>query len=86
MKRHYTKDNRLMVKNFNEGFYSKYHKWEVIMPIGGGRFRIETWEKENPEGYERPEDQYNAMIDLVNGCRFSGTDYYVFMDDELTDL
>lgn len=75
-----------MVKNFSEEFYSKFHKWEVVMMIGDGRFRTVTWEKENPDGYERPEDQYNAMIDLVNGCRFSDTEYAVFMDDELTDL
>ena len=74
------------LKKFNKDFYTRFHKWEIFIPLPDGRYRIEEFKKENPEGFETPSDQYEAMIELVNGCRFSNTEYYVFMDDYLTDL
>ena len=76
----------LKIIPFSKEFCTQYHKWEVFIPLEDGRMRITTWEKENPEGFVTPEDQYASMIDFVNGCRDTDTPYYVFMDDELTDL
>lgn len=73
---------KLFVK-FTPDLITEFHIWEVWMEIGGGRQRIEKF---MPQDYETPEDQYDAMIDLVNCCRFSDTEYNVFMDDMLTDL
>ena len=52
------------------------------MAIGGGRYRVEKFPAEE---YESEEDQLEAMLDLVRGCRFSDTEYYVFANDNLTD-
>ena len=56
--------------------------YEVMMAIGGGRYRVEKFPAEE---YESEEDQLEAMLDLVRGCRFSDTEYYVFADNNLTD-
>lgn len=77
---------KTVFEKFNPSFYNEYHKWEVMVFLDDGRILQETWEKENPEEFESPEDQYEAMIDFVRGCRFSDTEYSVFMDGELTDL
>lgn len=74
------------IKKFSPEFYSKYHDWEIMAFIGEGRFLNPKWKKSNPEEYESPEDQYEAVIDFVKGCQFSDTEYSVFMDGELTDL
>lgn len=74
------------VKRFSPDFYNRFHDWEVIASVGEGRFLHPKWSKDNPEEFERPEDQYEAMIDFVRGCQFSNTEYNVFMDGELTDL
>lgn len=66
------------------GLTEEFHVWEVIMPLGGGRFRTCKFE---PKEYEKPEHEYEALMDLLRGCRFSDTQYYVFCDDKLvTDL
>ncbi len=60
-----------------------FHIWEVMIPIGtvgNLRFRQETFA---PGDYETPEEQYEAVCDLINGCRFSETEYYVFCDNRL---
>ena len=36
--------------------------------------------------YETAEAQNEAVLDLVRGCRFSDTNYYVFKDDDLLNL
>lgn len=74
---------KLFVK-FSQDFTTKFHKWEVVsFPFDDLRTRTVEFK---PEDYETPEDQYGDMIDFVNGCRFSDTEYSVFMDDMLTDL
>lgn len=60
-----------------------FHTWEVIVPfgqVGNLRFRQEKF---LPEEYETPEAQYEAVMDLLRGCRFSDTEYYVFCDEKL---
>lgn len=36
-----------------------------------------------PEEYPTPEDQYEAVCDLIRGCRFADCEYYVFCDGRL---
>ena len=60
-----------------------FHHWIVAMPfgpVGALRLREEIF---TAEKYETPEDQYEALCDLINGCRFSNSDYYVFCDGKL---
>ena len=60
-----------------------YHLWEVVMPIGvPGKLSFRQ-AKFRPEEYETPEGEYEAVCDLINGCRFSDTEYYVFCDGRL---
>lgn len=63
-----------------------FHDYEVVMLLDDGRFRTCKWSKNNEEGYETPDDQYEAVLDLVRGCRFSDTNYYVFKDEKLISL
>lgn len=71
---------------FNPSFYEQYHLWEVMVFFDDGRVLQQVWEKENPEEFENPDDQYEAVIHFVKGCMFSDTEYSVFMDGRLTDL
>ena len=60
-----------------------FHVWEVMIPHGElGKLAFRQ-EKFAPEDYETPEEQYEALCELINGCRFSDTEYYVFCDDRL---
>lgn len=60
-----------------------FHKWDVMIPFGPvGRLQMRQTEF-LPEDYDTPEDQYEALCGYINGCRFSGTEYYVFCDEKL---
>lgn len=60
-----------------------FHVWEVMIPFGPvGKLQFRQ-EKFLPKEYETPEAQYEAVMDLLRGCRFSDTEYYVFCDDKL---
>ena len=68
---------------WSEELTRTFHTWEVMIPFGKvGKLQFRQ-EKFTPEDYEAPEEQYEAVCDLINGCRFSGTEYYVFCDDKL---
>ena len=60
-----------------------FHIWEVMIPCGAPGKLAFRQEKFVPEEYERPEEQYEALCDVINGCRFSNTEYYVFCDNKL---
>ena len=66
---------------------STFHKWEVMTSLGSvGSLKYRTVAFP-PSEYEKPEDQYEALMDYLRGCRFSDTEYYVFVDERLvTDL
>lgn len=62
---------------------NQFHVWEVMIPFGPvGKLQLRQ-EKFTPEEYETPEAQYEAVMDLLRGCRFSNTEYYVFCDERL---
>ena len=68
---------------FSMKLTKQFHKWEVLIPFGAeGHMRFRQ-EKFMPGEFETPTDQYEALCDLINGCRFSDTDYYVFCDDKM---
>lgn len=77
---------KMPIVKFSPMFYNEFHDWEVMAFVRDGQMLNPKWEKSNPEEFESPEDQYEAMIDFVMGCQFSDTEYSVFMDGELTDL
>lgn len=77
---------KLPIVKFSSRFYNEFHDWNVMAFLDDGRILNERWEKSNPEEFENAEDQYESMIDFVRGCRFSNTEYSVFMDGKLTDL
>lgn len=58
------------------------HKYEVWVETGVGLLV----HKFPPEEYETDEDQYEHVLDLIRGCRLSGTRYTVFRDDQLANL
>lgn len=61
----------------------EFHIWEVVIPfVQDGKLQIRQ-EKFMPKDYETPEDQYEEVCDVINGCRFSATEYHVFCDDRL---
>lgn len=68
---------------WSESMARTFHTWEVMMPTGPvGKLQFRQ-AKFTPEEYETPEDQYEAVCDLIRGCKFSDTEYYVFCDDKL---
>ena len=68
---------------WNPDMAESFHVWVVMIPFGPvGKLKIRQ-EKFLPEEYETPEAQYEAVMDLLRGCRFSDTEYYVFCDEKL---
>lgn len=64
---------------------SVYEVWHEVakcpaMPNGIRRVRFPR------KDYDTAEAQHEAVLDLVRGCRYSDTKYYVFKDDKLLDL
>ena len=77
------KINKSDFVKWSEKLTRTFHTWEVMIPFGQvGKLQFRQ-EKFLPEEYETPEAQYEALCDLLNGCRFSDTEYYVFCDDKL---
>ena len=68
---------------WSESMTRTFHVWEVMMPTGPVGKLAFRQEKFVPEEYETPEDQYEAVCDLIRGCKLSDTEYYVFCDDKL---
>ena len=77
---------RISRKDFirwSEELTRTFHTWEFWMPFngaGGLQMRVETFK---PEEYETPEDQYEALCEMVRGALDAEMDYYVFCDDRL---
>lgn len=68
---------------YDESLWKADHVWEVMMPFGPvGKLRFRTV-RFTPGEYETAEGLREAIFDLIRGCRFSETDYYVFCDDRL---
>lgn len=68
---------------YDESLFEENHVWEVLMPFGPvGELRFRT-AKFTPGECENTEARREAVFDLIRGCRFSETDYYVFCDDRL---
>lgn len=68
---------------YDKSMAHTFHTWEVMMPFGPkGQLRFRH-EKFTPEEYETPEEQYEAVCDLIRGCKFSDSEYYVYCDDKL---
>lgn len=61
----------------------EYHKWELIMPFHGTGGLMLRQEVFRPEDFDTPENCYEAMCDMVQGCQMAGMEYYVFCDDKL---
>lgn len=47
---------------------------------GGLQMRVE---KITPEEFDSPDEEYEALCELVRGARDAEMDYYVFCDDKL---
>ena len=68
---------------YDEKLWDTEHEWEIMVPFGAvGNLRFRT-EKFKPEEYENLEQLREAVFDLIRGCRFSDSDYYVYCDDKL---
>ena len=68
---------------WDESITRTFHTWEIMIPFGPvGKLQFRQ-EKFSPEEYETPEDQYEAVCDVIRGCRFTDTPYYVFCDNRL---
>ena len=68
---------------WSEDMTRTFHAWEVMIPCGAPGKLAFRQEKFVPEEYETPEEQYEAVTEFLNGCRFSDTEYYVFCDEKL---
>ena len=73
---------------FSDKLTHEFHVWEFWMPFYGNDGQGHTGlqmrvEKFKPEEYETPEDEYEALCDMVRGARDADMEYYVFCDDKL---
>lgn len=73
---------------FSDKLTKTFHHWEFWMPFDGNdgkghaglQMRVVKFE---PDEYETPDDEFEALCDMVRGARDAGMDYYVFCDDKL---
>ena len=73
---------------FSDEMTRTFHHWEFWMPFNGNdghghtglQMRVVKFE---PNEYETPEDEYEALCDMVRGARDADMDYYVWCDDKL---
>lgn len=68
---------------YDESLWNTARVWEIMMPFGPvGKLRFRTVKFTRKE-YKTAEELREAVFDLIRGCRFSDTDYYVYCDDKL---
>ncbi len=60
-----------------------FHRWEVWILFGSAEKPQIRLTEFPAEEYDTPEEQYEALCEYINGCRFSNTEYHVFCDDKI---